>query len=738
MASIVIDQPRPDHTMPTRRLLIIAAACLAIAAAGFLLSRQRQPLAPALAYVGTAACATCHQDAFRNWQQSDHRHAMEVADAQSVLGNFQDASFDYFGTRSRFFTRDGKYYVETDNAQGKLQAFQVAYTFGHYPLQQYLVAFPDGRLQALPLSWDSRPAAQGGQRWFHLYPDEKITHEDPLHWTGAFQNWNSRCASCHSTNLVKNYSPDTDRYATHWQEINVGCEACHGAGSRHVAWASGDRSLPNRGLMTSLGKLWAPHDGVLPIPQLAESPLSGQLQVCSGCHARRSELQQPDVARDFFDSYSLSPLLEGRYFADGQIHEEVYETGSFLQSRMHANHVSCSNCHEPHSGKLRLAGNALCLQCHQAQQYQTEAHFFHKADSPGAQCVNCHMPTRTYMQVDVRRDHSLRVPDPVASVRYGVPNACTQCHRNRSDKWAADFIVRRTGRKEPYYAQTALRAAAWKNEASVLPGLLAYAQDAGRPAILRSSALLESGRFPGAQQLDAVSSALASPDPLIRIGAVAALGGVDAAERLRRLQPVLADPSKAVRMAAAQQLAELPLASVPAAAHAALGKLFDEYRQSLLYNADMPESLSNLGLFEAAQGDLAAAEQQLQRARKLAPRYLPAMLNLSDVYRAQNRDDLGESLLREALAAYPQSADAMHMLGLLYVRTDRTPQSLPLFEQAARLAPDNAQYALVYALALVETGRRAAGIKVLQAAARRFPNNTPIQQALAGYNIAQP
>ncbi|HTQ35712.1 MAG TPA: HEAT repeat domain-containing protein, partial [Steroidobacteraceae bacterium] len=651
-----------------RRFLFIATTCLAIGgAAAFLMLHRHRP-APTLAYVGTAACAACHQDEWRNWQQSDHRHAMEIPDAQSVLGDFKDASFDYFGTKSRFFTRDGKYYVETDNAQGQLQTFQVAYTFGHYPLQQYLVAFPDGRMQALSLSWDSRPAAQGGQHWFHLYPDEHITHDDALHWTGAFQNWNSRCASCHSTDLVKNYSPDTDRYATTWQEINVGCEACHGQGSRHVAWAKGDRSLPDKGLTTSLGKLWAPHDGVLDIPQLADTPLSGQLQVCSGCHSRRSELQQPDVARDFFDNYSLSPLLQGRYFADGQIREEVYETGSFLQSRMHANHVSCSNCHEPHSGKLRFAGNQLCLQCHQPQKYQTEAHFFHKEDSPGAQCVNCHMPQHTYMVVDVRRDHSLRVPDPVASVRYGVPDACTQCHKDKTDQWAADIVTKRTGRKEPYYPHTALRAAAWKNDAAVLPDLLAYARDAGRPAILRAAVLLDSSRFPSAQQLDAVSTALTSPDPLVRATAVAALTGADPQERLRRLQPVLADPSKSVRMAAAQQLADLPLTAAPSELRAALGELFDEYRQSLLYNADMPESLSNLGLFQAAQGDLSAAELSLRRARKLAPRYLPAMLNLADVYRAEDHDDLGETLLHDAVAAYPESADAKHMLGLLYVR----------------------------------------------------------------------
>jgi predicted CXXCH cytochrome family protein len=716
-----------------RRPLLIAIACLVLVGAGYLAVRQlhRPPVAPE--YVGTTACGACHQTEYRNWQDSDHRHAMEVADDQSVLGDFSNAHFDYFGIRSRFFTQDGKYYVETDNAKGELETFPVAYTFGHYPLQQYLIGFPDGRLQPLSISWDSRPAAQGGQRWFHLYPDEKIGHDDPLHWTGAFQNWNSRCASCHSTNLVKNYSPDTDRYDTHWQEINVGCEACHGPGSQHVAWANGERSLQDKGLAVQINKVWEPKDGTRPIPQLAATPLSAQLQVCAGCHSRRSELQQPELTRDYFDNYALSPLLDGRYFADGQMREEVYVAGSFLQSRMHANHVSCTNCHEPHSAKLRAAGNALCLQCHQPGRYQTQQHFFHKDDSAGALCVNCHMPQQTYMGVDARRDHSFRVPDPVASVRFGVPNTCTQCHKDKSDQWAADFITRRTGRTEPYYPQTALLSAARHNDAAVAPSLLAYAGDASHPAILRGTALLESGRFASTEQLDALGVALTSPDPLVRIGAVSALGGMDVRQRLALLQKVLTDPVKAVRMAAAQQLAELPLSAAPAALQEVLGALFDEYRQSLAYNADMPESLSNLGLFQAAQGDMAAAEESLQRARRISPRYLPAMLNLADIYRARNRDDLGEALLREAMAAYPESADVRHMLGLLDVRTGKLAASVPLFQQATSMAPDNAQYALVYGLALVETGRKAEAVRVLQAAAKRFPNDAQIRQALAAY-----
>ncbi len=723
--------------VPSKRI-VLAVACLAVVGATIagLLLRQ-QPL-PAPEFVGTQVCASCHKEAFANWQQSHHQKAMAVADAQSVLGDFNNAVFDHSGIRSRFFTRDGQYFVETDNALGKLETFRIAYTFGFTPLQQYLIEFPDGRMQALSISWDSRTAVDGGQRWFHLYPDQEVTFENPLHWTGAFQNWNSRCAACHSTHVVRNYEPETNRYDTRWQEVNIGCEACHGPGSRHLAWAGGKASLPDKGLLNKVGKIWAPTAGQLPIPQHAAATMSGQLQVCAGCHSRRAELQQTDPQADYFDNYSLSPLLENLYFPDGQMQEEVYEAGSFLQSRMHQNHVSCTNCHEPHSNQLRVTGNGLCLQCHEPQKFQRKEHFFHEVGSQGGECVNCHMPQRTYMGVDTRRDHSFRIPDPVASVKFGVPNACTQCHANRDNQWAAAFLTQRTGRSEPWYPHAALLDAARRNLSTAAPDLLAYARDGTHPSLLRSIAALESGRFPSSQQLDAISATLQSTDPLIRMGAASALGSLAVSQRLSRLRSLLQDPVKAVRNVVARELIDLPLAQAPPEDRAALGKLFDEYQQTLLHNADMPESMSDLGLFHAAQGNPDAAEKALLQSRRLAPRYLPTMLNLADLYRARNRDDLGEPLLHEALKSWPESGDARHMLGLLYVRTGRTPQSVPLLRQAMQLAPANAQYALVYAVALVETGSLSQGIAVLETAARRFPEDASIRQALGGYRSAQP
>lgn len=684
-------------------------------------------------FVGSAACAACHQEAYSKWQQSDHWHAMALAGADSVLGDFSDSSFDYFGNTTRFYQRGNEYFVETDNSAGELQEFKIAYTFGYYPLQQYLVEFPDGRLQTLSISWDARPQEQGGQRWFHLYEDEEITADDLLHWTGAFQNWNSRCASCHTTDLDKNYSLEANSYDTQWAEINVGCEACHGAGSQHLDWAGGNTLLSNRGFLTNIDKVWEPFAGELQIPDTVENSMSQQLQVCASCHSRRGELQHRDISAEYLNNFSLSPLQETLYFPDGQIQDEVYVLGSFMQSLMHANQVSCTNCHEPHSNQLLVEGNGLCLQCHEAQTFQSEAHFFHEVDSSGAQCVNCHMPERTYMGVDPRRDHSFRIPDPVASVELGVPNACTQCHQDQSDQWAADFMIARNGNASIHYQHAAVIAGARAGDATIAPDLLALASDENQPAVLRSIALIESARFPAQRNLGIIINALNSPDALIRSNAVSGLAFLDLSQRFQYLQALLNDPVKSVRIAVIRQLTALPVNQVPQRLQADFSTLLDEYEESLLFNADMPESMSELGVFYAVRGDLAAAEQSLRHARELSPGYLPAAINLSDVYRAQGRDDLGEVVLNEVLTLYPDSADLLYALGLLYVRTDRMAESVGRFQRASVLAADNPQYVYLYAVALAEVGRVDEAISELQLAAQRFPNNLQIRQALQAY-----
>ncbi|MEK7317303.1 MAG: cytochrome c3 family protein, partial [Candidatus Eisenbacteria bacterium] len=396
---------------------------------------------PAPAFVGTATCKECHAGAYEAWRGSDHDLAMMVATAESVLGDFADATFTHQGVTSRFYRREGRYFVATEGTDGRPGEFEIAYTFGVRPLQQYLVPFPGGRLQALPVAWDT-----ARRRWFHLYPDQKIPPADWLHWTRNGQNWNGMCAECHSTNLRKNYDPESATYATTWSDLNVGCEACHGPASSHLAWAKKppeERQAADRGLVVATRGISARRT----------------VELCAACHSRRAELGDYDhAAANLLDQMLPSLLDEGLYEADGQQKDEVYTYGSFVQSRMYARGLHCGDCHDPHAAKLRAPGNTGCVRCHNPagaalregidgagllrKEYDSPSHHFHRAGERGSACVDCHAPPRTYMIVDPRHDHSFRIPRPDLTATTGSPNACNGCHANRSTAWASASVER--------------------------------------------------------------------------------------------------------------------------------------------------------------------------------------------------------------------------------------------------------------------------------------------------------
>ncbi len=714
----------------------LTLVCLLILAT----SHQSAAMAADSAYVGSESCKGCHATAWANWRSSDHYQAMLPATKETVVGDFNNASFTYAGNTHRFYRRDGKFFAETDNAQGTMQEFEIAYIFGFYPLQQYLVGFPDGRFQTLGISWDSRPKTEGGQRWYHLYPNEAITHKDILHWTGSFQNWNSRCAACHSTELKKNYTPATNSYATHWAEINVGCEACHGPGAAHASWAASERTQADPGFSNVVaGKgVWAKEGDKTTLRRQDDGNAESQLGVCAACHSRRVEMSEDHAGKPFSDLFQLRLLEQDMYFADGQVREEVYDYGSFLQSKMHAEGVACTNCHEPHSGKLLAEGNALCSQCHQAASYDRPEHHHHPVASTGAACVNCHMPGTTYMGVDLRHDHSFRIPEPALTVEMGIPNACNRCHEDRDAAWAAKAVAGwnpHAGSKIPgsKIPQARIMTAAWQDQAVALPGLIELTNDPGKPAILRATAVLESTRFPSQEALAMIQLQLADPDPLVRGAAVRALEQLPTTNRYALLQPLISDPSKSVRMEVARVLADMSPDRVSANGQGELIALRKEYLDALKVNADMPESMLNLGSYMSLAGQPEEAERAYRQALKLSPAFVPAIINLADLYRTQGLDNEAGKLLQSAIEIAPGSAPAQHAMGLLKVRQHELAEAIPYLKVSAELDPANSRYDYVYAVALYETGQKHQAVTELEKSLLKHPGNPELISALQAY-----
>jgi tetratricopeptide (TPR) repeat protein len=702
--------------------------------------------APMPSYVGSPSCVACHQVQAERWRGSYHDLAMAEATEAMVLGDFRDAELSAHGVTSRFYRKDGKFFVRTDGPDGGLKDYAIRYTFGWWPLQQYLIEFPGGRLQALGIAWDSRAKEQGGQRWFHLYPNERMDHANRLHWTARDQNWNYQCAECHSTNLRKGYDLATDSFKTTWAEIDVACEACHGPGSRHVAQAqaaaAGSASAwsADKGLVVDLadrdGGVWTIDEKTgLPRRSVPREKRT-QLEVCARCHSRRGQISERyEHGRPLGDTHRLALLDAELYHADGQIKDEVYEIGSFLQSRMHENGVVCSDCHDAHSLKLKAPGNLVCAQCHLAAKYEVESHHHHAPGSAGAACTGCHMPQQLYMVVDERADHSLRVPRPDLSLKLGSPNACNACHKDKPVQWAADAARQWYGEaaaQRPHFGEALY---AGRTGAPGAGGrLVALAADPTQPAIARATAVDLLQDFHEPTHLLTIRRLLKDGDPLVRASAVRYLEVTDAKTLLDLGLPLLADPVLAVRTEAARTLAPLMRLGLPAAQQKSLAAALDEYRATQRAIAELPEAHLNLGLLEVALGDAKAAETAYRTALRLDRRFAPGYVNLADLHRALGQDAAGEAVLRDGLAAVPDDASLHHALGLLEVRKKEMAKAVESLARAAQLAPDNARYAYVHALAVQGTGDAAQAITLLDAALTRHPNDRDILAALVLYH----
>ena len=697
--------------------------------------------AAAPTFVGGRACAECHANEAAAWKGSHHDLAMQPASESTVLGRFDSAALTQFGITSTFFRRGGKFFVNTEGADGSLADFEIKYTFGVTPMQQYLIEFPGGRLQALDIAWDTRPAQEGGQRWFHLHPDDPVHAGDVLHWTGPALNWNFMCADCHSTGLEKNWREDKRAYETRWSEINVSCEACHGPGSRHVEWArapKGTKAAPDalKGLTVGLYREEWPWrlDETKPTAQRVRPRTSHEeIEACARCHARRAALVDPYTpGRPLADTHDPSLLDEGLYFTDGQQQDEVYEYGSFLQSKMYAAGVTCSNCHEPHGVKRTGSPDNYCTACHRPSYFNSPEHHHHQAGSEGTSCVACHMPARNYMVIDARRDHSFRVPRPDVSVAIGTPNACTGCHKDRDDAWAAEQVAswRGPGKPAPVHYGEALHAAR-AGQTDAERRLSALILDGTQPPIARATALtlLPAYLGPGGSALIERSST--DPDPLVRGAAARTLAALPPAEGLRLATPLLSDPVRSVRLHADWYILGLGGSLRTPEQREIASRAAAEYRAAQLVNQDRAEGQTNLGSLAVIEGDAEAAIARFRRALELNPQFIPARLGLAEVWRRTGRDDEGERELREGLRVNPASPQLHHALGLLLVRRENRDEALSELRRAAELAPDDAEIAYVFGVALNGTGHPGEALAVLDRAHRLRPADRDLLVALA-------
>ena len=681
-------------------------------------------------FVGSAACANCHRAQSDAYRDSHHAKALVTPTPEVAKARFEGSHFSSkLGGSTAFSVRDGAPFVTTPTPGGKSATFPISYVSGVWPLEQYVVATERGKLQSLGVVWDSRSAAEGGAKWFHVYGAGGIAPSDPLFFSSSAQNWNHVCADCHSTWVERRYDPVKDSFDTRWAELSVGCEACHGPGAEHVRTAKSGHAQPFAARLKR-SEPWLPSKTGSPTPRTQDGV---EVEVCAACHSRRTPLKEAFLAGDpFLDSFQPDLLRPGRYHADGQVEGEVYEWGSFLQSRMYRSGVRCSDCHEPHSSKPYATGNALCVRCHESSRFDVELHSHHAAGKAPL-CIDCHMPPTTFMQIDERRDHSIRIPRPDHSVQFGTPNACNGCHTKQPATWARDAVADwfPASQKRTHFVEALARDRQGALDAP--RALRQLLDDVGVPALARATALERLGSYPSEKTLRTLRDALASSEPLVVYGAVLGAAQLPLPQRVPLLTPALEHRLRAVRVAAGRALASAPISQLPPSTRAALERAFIEVEQSFDISASRPESHVERSAFELARGKLSAAEVSLQTALRLQPCLAEAYLNLADLQRQRGDEVAAERALRAALACNPQNAAAHHALGLWQVRAHQTSAALASLKRAVELTPNDARFSYVLAVAIAGGGDREQAIRILETTLKNRPNDANALQALSGY-----
>lgn len=718
-----------------------------------------QPEGLQATYVGRSSCIQCHQEEAESYIGSHHDLAMDLATEDTVLADFDNATFERDGVVSRMFRDGDRYMIHTEGEEGEMRDFHVKYVFGVDPLQQYMVEFdrtpgmPDSeipRVQVLRLSWDTAK-----KEWFYLRPpdvEDKLEPDDPLHWTGIGQRWQTMCADCHSTNLKRNFDAKTNQYHTTFSEIDVSCEACHGPGSLHVELAQSNSVFWDRRYGFGLAKL----KGEDPEPQI---------QTCAPCHSRRGLLDTDFHAGDqFCDHFQLELLQEETYFDDGQIKDEVYVYGSFIQSKMYHKGIRCTDCHDPHSLKLKHPGNKTCTSCHQhaAGKYDVPSHHHHVPGTEGAKCVNCHMPERTYMAVDPRRDHSLRVPRPDLSVSIGTPNACSGCHVKdqlkdlpaekteslteyadwlqqaqdgdqeiagllaKTDQWCDDACETWYGseRKKPtHFAETIseFRKAQESSDPAILTESiksmlkLANQTDAQTPAIARASALNELAATGTPNAFPVAVSILkkSSESPLVMAAAINLFMNAPASVTRKSLLPILSSKTRLLRNEAARVLvASGAYQNLSGSEKTRVNLLLRDVKESLMAASDRAGAHLGWAMLCEGQGRPEEAIQAYRTAIRVEPNTTGPRSNLSS--------------LLERVASQRSATQAAEMLE---EAKKLRGEELPLLERDAKLAPENASVQYRLGLALYLAGRMADAMEKLELATKLEPDVPDFKQA---------
>jgi predicted CXXCH cytochrome family protein len=638
------------------------AASIALATAlllrAFVRAQTAAPPPDQNAYLGSAACQRCHEPEHESWRRTLHTQMTKPIAEAHIVGDFRPGTkLQQNGRAYTMATHDGRYFVTVAQGSRKPETFEVNYTLGARRFQGYLSKLPDGRIYVLPVFWHNET-----KRWIDWKEITPIP-EDPDH--DLRQIWNVTCVNCHATNLVKNFTPSTNTYATTWTEMGIGCEACHGPGAAHVSlMTEWERDPSTRTANTDIR-----------IFSAARATPRQNFDTCGYCHGNKNNMFFGFTPGDRYEDFALPFLIsqpipandpQGDFWPDGRPSRFNRPQALTLSGCFQKGDATCTSCHKIHGatndhalkvpveapgGGHTRASDTLCTQCHSDGTDRAggsggsvpptlipdlSAHTHHAPDSAGSRCVECHMSDVNWRLLTRRRDHTFQPPVPEMTSRFGVPNACTTCHEGKSPEWAASQMDRWYGngdrrRAVVTMAETMYRAGA--GDSRVLPDVVNLALDRSHGTLVRASAAEFAGQLivkagtpggPGGGAdvahgfspaiVNGLMGAAADPEAMVRITAVRALALTGDRRAAPALAAHLADASRLVRVSAAEGLMSLGVTQLDGMQGEALQRAQEEWAASLRTFNDVAADQTTLGWLDAVRGRTALAEDELRAA----------------------------------------------------------------------------------------------------------------------------
>jgi len=652
-----------------------------------------------LAQIGPEACVDCHADVVEAWHRSHHAKANRLVSSELDAAAFTPTrQIEESGVTYELSQEEGRFWLTVIEADGARESYELVGVIGETPIRQYLTALEGNKYQTISASYDVL-----NDRWVDVFAREDRVPGEWGHWTGQGMNWNANCAYCHMTEYEKGFDFSADLYHSKWTQQSIACAECHTGLAEHVEAArAGDYTT---GLV-----------------ELDRHQID---QNCASCHSRRDQLTADGFRTGdaYHDHFNLSlPDQPGLYYPDGKIRDEVFVHASFEMSRMAHAGVSCLDCHDPHSGEniLPVHNNMLCMRCHEggalnAPIIQPTEHSFHAAGSTGNQCVSCHMPKTTYMQVDPRADHGFHHPDPLMTRELGIPNACSSCHSEESLDWAVEHAERWYGERlaESRQRKRALAIdAAYRMDPAALPQLLALLADEDIPAWRATYAGLLGNYLPDADAKSRLEALRDDESPLVRGRVVSALARLPEADAATI--DALGDPSRSVRLAAAQAI----VAGGQPVPDASVAEELDTY---LSFNSDRPQSL-----FLRAQQALLAEEPAkvrrfVERAIALDRANVEMYHQAAILLSAAGLNDEAERQLYAGWEQAPDNPVFPYSLGLLSAEAGDYATAAGFLEETVALEPAFARAWYNLSLAYQRLGRGEDARRAMQRAQTAAP-----------------